>query len=131
MDYVFMIGRLMWRTMPWTMLLGLTACGFPSLQREADPSVPSDAGSSTGASVSDIGSSGIDSNVPSFCYGTSIVKVCFSAPLAGTQAFGSPTVLDTDASPLCVTPSSGGAGDCVVAATTSQVNATLRATGSK
>lgn len=73
-----------------------------------------------------------------FCYGSSIVRVCFDAPPSGPLMIAaSATTLDTGTGLssgtqlICATPVSGGTGYCVIYATDITIGAKLRATGSK
>jgi hypothetical protein len=66
-----------------------------------------------------------------FCYGASngLVRPCFtSAPTGDITLQGS---LNTDTSPMCMPPKSGGDGYCVIAANNITVADTVAATGSK
>lgn len=68
------------------------------------------------------------------CYGAGLVKVCPSAPITSPLSITSTTVVDTDASPLCIAYSDGvDDAYCVIAGTVVTIaeNRRLRAVGSR
>lgn len=101
--------------------------GGPSAGQCVGGQSPVDGGDTPDGNLSDAGP---------FCYGNPPYNpICFAAPPTGLVDVSKQTTFDTVSLKgtgtmlTCVTPSSGGDGDCVIAADTITINAPLRATG--
>jgi hypothetical protein len=65
------------------------------------------------------------------CFGNTLLHICLAAAPTQSLTISNTTPINTTNSPMCVATVSGGTNFCVVAATNININATLRATGSK
>jgi hypothetical protein len=92
--------------------VGLAACG--SVQAKA-----SDAGAVDGVL-----------NDAATCFGTGVVRFCLESAPSQPLSVTAPTMIDTGDPAMCAHVTSGSS-DCVIAATSISIGATLRATGAK